>query len=156
MPPEQNYFVADEPRSDEDVLLGDTERGSEVTAALSPPHAPFRPLFRRPHPQPDPRDRRRPGAAVALTAPSYAKTSRTSSTSIEHMLRVPSRADRCCLSRSTSPDDLGARAVEARAPCCHAICSPSVLRTAATACVPFGFFHAEKTVRCLLPIRAKS
>jgi hypothetical protein len=92
MPPEQNYFVADEPRSNEDVLLGDTERGSEVTAALSPPHAPFRPLFRRAHPQPDPRDRRRPGAAVALTAPSYAKTSRTSSTSIEHMLRVPSRA----------------------------------------------------------------
>ena len=32
MPPEQNYFVADEPRSNEDVLLGDTERGSEVTA----------------------------------------------------------------------------------------------------------------------------
>ena len=99
MPPEQNYFVADEPRSNEDVLLGDTERGSEVTAALSPPHAPFRPLFRRAHPQPDPRDRRRPGAAVALTAPSYAKTSRTCSTSTEHMLRVPSRADRCCLSR---------------------------------------------------------
>ena len=44
MPPEQNYFVADEPRSNEDVLLGDTERGSEVTAALSPPHAPLRPL----------------------------------------------------------------------------------------------------------------
>ena len=32
MPPEQNYFVADEPRSDEDVLLGDTERGLEAEA----------------------------------------------------------------------------------------------------------------------------
>lgn len=50
MPPEQNYFVADEPRSNEELLLGDTERGSEVTAALSPPLAPFRPLFRRAHP----------------------------------------------------------------------------------------------------------
>ena len=32
MPPEQNYFVADEPRSNEELLLVDTERGSEAEA----------------------------------------------------------------------------------------------------------------------------
>ena len=78
---------------------------------------------------------------MALTAPSYAPTSRTCSTSTEHMLRVPSRADRCCLSRSTSPDDLGARAVEARAPCCHAICRPA-------------FFANGALMRCLLAFAA--
>ena len=59
IPPEQNFFVADAPehvpQSNKDVLLGDAERDSEVTAALLPvPYAPFRPLFRLAHPQSDP------------------------------------------------------------------------------------------------------
>jgi hypothetical protein len=41
IPPEQNFFVADapehEPQSNKDVLLGDAERDSEVTAALLRP-----------------------------------------------------------------------------------------------------------------------
>ena len=49
IPPEQNFFVADAPehvpQSNKDVLLGDAERDSEVTAALLPvPYAPSTPL----------------------------------------------------------------------------------------------------------------
>ena len=58
IPPEQNFFVADAPehvpQSNKDVLLGDAERDSEVTAALLPlPYTPFRRLFRLAHPQSD-------------------------------------------------------------------------------------------------------